>query len=220
MAAIYIIDADGGSLGIDAVISDSQSYSAKITQKPVEDGSSISDTKVVGNLKISLEGIVTNTPYVLAQDGNVTVTPDFSFLKNAGQFFNFLNLDNTENEKIKVQNVQANTPVLNAYKYLKNLFFGNKPFTLQISGYDDINNLLIRDFKVDFNAENGDCLHFNLGLEQIKIISSQTTTIPKSSDESKVSKKKNNGNEKPKEVPKSDKTGLLGGLEKLGSFLK
>ena len=201
MSAIFITDADGNTLAIDATLTESRHFSAKITHKPIEDGSSISDSKIVENAQFSLEGIITNTPIVVAQQQDVTVAPDYGFLKSASQFFNFIS---TENETIKVAQVNASTPVLNAYIFLQKLYAIFKPFSLQISGFDEIKNLLVKNFKVDFTTDTGDCLHFNLDLEQIQIVSSQTTTVPKKTSQSKVSDKKQAGTQQPKVTPPTE----------------
>lgn len=200
-SAIFITDGDGNTLAVDATISESRQFSAKITHKPIEDGTSISDSKIIENAQFSIEGIISNTPIVQAQQQDVTVTPDYGFLKNASQFFNFIS---TENETIKVAQVNASTPVLNAYIFLQNLYSSFKTFSVQISGFDEIKNLLVKNFKVDFTTDIGDCLHFNLDIEQIQIVSSQTTTVPKNTAQSKVSDKKQTGTQQPKETPKAE----------------
>ena len=200
-SAIFITDGDGNTLAIDATLSESRNFTAKVTRKPIEDGTSVSDSKILENAQFSLEGVITNTPIVLAQQQDVTVSPDYGFLKNASQFFNFIS---TENETIKVAQVNASTPVLNAYVFLQNLYASFKPFSLQISGFDEIKNLLVKNFKVDFTTDTGDCLHFNLDLEQIQIVSSQTTTVPKNTAQSKVADKKQMGTQQPKVTPPAE----------------
>ena len=198
MPAVYLTDSNNNILAIDATITESRSFSAKISSKPVEDGSSISDTKILENPSFSIEGIVTNTPTVLAQKEDVTITPDFSFLGNAGQFFNF---DTTVYEKIKVAQVQANgSPVLNAYTFLKRLYESSKPFSVQISGYDELKNVLIKNLKFDFNSDDGDCLHFTIDFKQIKIVSSKKSKVPQNTAQSKVSEKNTQGNIQPKPI--------------------
>lgn len=202
MAAIFLINSEGDSLPVHASISDSRSYSSKITQKPIEDGSAISDTKILENTKFTIEGIVSNTPIVIAGDSDVTITKNSTgFLSSVAQFFNNLS---TEDEKIRVNEVQGVTPVLTANKFLKELYLTNDLISIEIYGImtEEINNLLVKNLRINFNSESGDSLHFTLELEQIKTVSSQTTKIPKNKAESKTSPKINNGNEKPKEVNK------------------
>jgi hypothetical protein len=56
------------SLQLDALISESPEYTGTPTQIPVEDGSTISDHVTLRPLKLSIQGIVTDTPVSLVRE--------------------------------------------------------------------------------------------------------------------------------------------------------
>jgi hypothetical protein len=203
MSYLYITDVDGNNLAVDATISDTRNFAAKITNRPIEDGTSISDSIILENPEFTIEGIITNTPTVIAQDSDVTVDPDFRFLKNVGDFFN---LNTSEYEKIKVSEVKINDtpPVLKAYQFLQNLYKGKKLFSLQFSGFDQIDDLVVSNLKYVFTSETGEALHFYLDIKQVQLTSGQKTTVPKNKAQNKVVDKKQMGTQPTKEVKKDD----------------
>ena len=201
MAAIYINDSENRTLEIDAVISDSRNYSAKITSKPIEDGSNINDSKILENIQFTIEGYVSNTPIVKSEKKDITVTPDYTTM---GKIANFLDLNTFEYEKLSLSQVHVDgpSPLINAYKFLTDLYASTKPFSIEIDGLDngEFDNLMMKSLKVDFTPENGESLHFTIEFEQIKIVASQTTKVPKP----KVAEKKNLGTQQKKDTKKEE----------------
>ena len=201
-----IKNSDDQILTIDATMKDSRSFSNKITEKPIEDGSCVSDALILNNTKYTLQGIVSNTPIVNALKQDVTVEISSGFLNTASQF---LNGYTTENSTVKTTPVKSDTYVLNAYNFLTNLMSSSKVFSVKITGYPELKNLLPTSLHVDFDQESGDALHFNLEFEKIKMVSSKTTTVPKNANENKVANVKSNGTTKT-EKPKEDESFLMG----------
>ncbi len=225
MGAILILDVDGNSLGIDCTTKDARSYTAKVTQKPIGNGVLVSDSRVLENPKFSIEGIISNTPSVDASDSEITITATGSFLR---QLTNLFSRKTSSSLEIIVKENEEEDRVKDAHKFLNDLYLSQKTFSLFIKGFDEIDNLVVLDYKPTFTSETGESLNFTLEIQQIITVETKTTQVPKAKEKPKIAEKKNKGKEETKEVkPKEEKKSLAykggevvaDGAKKVGNFI-
>lgn len=223
MGAILILDVDGNSLEIDCTTKDARSYTAKVTQKPIGKGVSISDSRILENPKFSLEGIISNTPSVDASDDEITVTATGNFIN---KILHYLNIKYSSSSKMIVKENEEVNRVKEANEFLNKLYIYEKTFSLFVKGFDEIDNLVVLDYKSDFTSETGEALKFTLEIQQIITTETKTTQVPKAKEKPKIAEKKNKGKEETKEIkPKEEKkshlfSGLKSGKDFIGNVFK
>lgn len=139
-----------GGFVIDAFLKENYSFKNKVTDIPIEEGSTISDHVIPEQDKISIEAFIGRTEFaVIDINGNADE----------------INFPPSTQNRIK-QN----------YKELKRLKESRQPLTLSL-GLDIYKNMIITDFDIDRDAESGKDLPFSMSFTQVRIVKSETTTI-------------------------------------------
>ena len=139
-----------GGFVIDAFLKESYSFRNKVTDVPIEEGSTISDHVIPEQDKISIEAFIGRTEFaVIGFDGT--------------------------SEKIDLPPSTQNRIKQN-YKELKRLKESRQPLTLSL-GLDVYKNMIITEFDIDRGVESGKDLPFSMSFTQVKIVKSETTAI-------------------------------------------
>lgn len=138
-----------GGITVDATINDSVSYDSGITSFPIEDGSYISDHITLQPYSVSINGIITDTPF---------------FLPNIFENVAF--------------NSSSVSRVKNAYEELLTLYINKEPFTV-ITGLDIYSDMFFTSFNIARDANTGHALSFDAKFEKVNYATTVIVTIPK-----------------------------------------
>jgi len=138
---------------LDGVISEQHSSTAKITKHPVEYGVDISDYVIKQPMKVIVNGIVTNSPFVTQLVNRLPGDPSFMSVKKA--------LSGITGSRVR-----------NAYKGLINLQNERQPVSLQ-TGLLVYDNMVLTDVSAPNDLEGN--LKVRLTFEEIFVVSGSKT---------------------------------------------
>ena len=186
---IYVIKtANNDVILFDSVLAFSESYQGSVTSHPVEDGSKISDNVTVENVKIKIQGVVTDYNFFnpIKDAGNQKV-PGYDYPRQYGSM-----LINTKGEPETNANVaipsdysgtdnDGNVSVKAAMEVVKQRLIAiqqNKEF-ITVLGYNtdgkdsEINkfsNCIITDVAFNQNPESGYAIYPDITIEQVNVV--------------------------------------------------
>ena len=146
-----IINAQVGLVIFDACLSDNHMHQAELTEHPVEDSASISDHIINKPIEIEINGIVSNTPIILAND---KIPSPIS----------------TDTQEV-ADRVDA------AYAELRKTMSDGILVDV-ITSLRNYPNMAIVSMGVQRDVQNGNVLNVNLSLKQVIIASSEQVDIP------------------------------------------
>lgn len=170
------------ALQLDALISVTTDANAEVTSNPIEDGSDVSDHVRLGNIQISIEAIVSESPVnLLAAAGGLAAGAASNFLGSAvGGFLTTAAVTAIGSVAGMIANRRKDDIQYpeKAYNYLLELRKKRIPFTVVFNkkSYD---NMILKTISRPEKAENGESLMFTATLEQIQIVQTKTVLIPK-----------------------------------------
>lgn len=146
--------AQGGYSGIvvDATLSETHENECEVTNYPVETGAAISDHVQLKPKIYTMEGIISDTPI------------SFLILENAVSVVNTFNAT--------FLNKQRSTQV---YDSLVLLQASRQPFTV-ISSLKRYPNMIMKSFTVDRDSDSANEIHFKMTLQQVLLVTSQTSS--------------------------------------------
>ena len=180
-----------GVMLLDAAISERHVRDAKITRNEIEDGSLVSDHVKLEPIKLTIEGIVSDSPldFIGAALGTVVglgtsaVQNAFkggsSFLGSVAAQTASLGLGSLsglvqETSGTLEERVQGRIrDPIDAFKYLEELWQKREPFTV-ITKLNRYENMVIANLTVPRDARTGKSLRFTLTLEEVRTV---TTSI-------------------------------------------
>jgi len=159
-----------GFLQLDATVNESHSRSSKITQNEIEDGSNVTDNVVLNNEKFSIEGLISEVPFPSNDIRDIALQVQnvgFNALSGAiGAISGGLLPDAGRSVKRVVALIQLEG------------FWKNKiPFQV-ITGLKKYDNVLISNMTIPVTVKDGKSLRFKIDCEVVKIVQSQTISIP------------------------------------------
>ena len=133
-------------ISLDASISEGHSYSSRVSQFPVEDGSTISDNIINDPAGLEIVGFVTNTPVVL-------------FIQNIANIVD----DTTGGDRVKT-----------AFEALLALRESKEPFTI-VTGLKTYENMVFTSLSFPRDKSTGTTnLRFNARVLNVELVSSRT----------------------------------------------
>ncbi len=159
-----------GFLQLDCTVSESHSRSAKITQNEIEDGSNVADNVVLENEKFSIEGIISESPFPSSDIRDLALQ-----VQNVG--FNALNKAIGSISGGIIPNAGSTIKRVIALIQLENFWKNRIPFIV-ITGIKKYENVLIKSMSIPVTAKDGKSLRFKVECEVVKIVESQTITVP------------------------------------------
>jgi hypothetical protein len=136
-----------GTLTIDCVVSESHKYDSDVTAYPTEDGASISEHIYNRPFKLSLSGVVSDTPV-------------------PSSFSSYIPTPQTHDQPLSKQ----------AYDYLLELRNQRTVFTV-VTGLQVYANMAFENITFDRDKDTGKALSFSVELTQIKKVSAQTKNV-------------------------------------------
>jgi hypothetical protein len=148
-------------MDVDATVELNPNYNAVLTQNPVENGANVNDHVKLDPIKLSVKGVVSQTPVGFAReipDVNKT-TPSsrqFPTLGNIALFFG----DRAQQ----------------AHDYLEFLWKSRNPFNF-VSRLRLYENMIITNLQFPRNSNTGDALEFVCQMQQVTLIESQTVAL-------------------------------------------
>jgi hypothetical protein len=175
----------------DSILSFSESYSGGVTSQPIEDGGKISDHIITDNLKIKIQGVVTDYNFwnPLKDAANVAV-PGYDYnrtgamgltdsngspaLSDAPVPSDYAGKDNDTNTSVKASmdtvrqrliSIQRNKEVITILGYLV-----REKDSLIVS-YE---NCVITDLSFDTSPDSGYAIYPNISIEQVNIVKVKT----------------------------------------------
>ncbi len=133
-----------GGFVIDAAPTESHTFDSTVTEHPIEEGSDVTDHVRVRPDRVSIEGIVSNTPI-----GEVKAIRD-SESPFAGEIL----------------------PAPDAYAYLKQIRANREPVTVDTS-LEKYENMILTSLVVPQNAQTGDAFRFRATFQEIQIVKTE-----------------------------------------------
>lgn len=159
-----------GFLQLDATVNETHTRSAKITQNEIEDGSNVADNVVLENEKFSIEGIISESPFPSSDIRDIALQ-----VQNVG--FNFLNKAVGSISGGIIPNAGSSIKRVIALIQLENFWKNKIPFIV-ITGVKKYDNVLIKNMSIPVSVKDGKSLRFKIDCEVVKIVESQTITVP------------------------------------------
>ncbi len=156
LVSLFIQKKSGiGMITFDALVSESVTAEAEITNNPVEQGVDVSDNIVVQPLSFKLEAIISDTPLSYTETFNKIV----DFVKG------------NEHER----------PSVKAWNELLKLQADRKPFTYQnnLKKYD---NVAIKSLNYTQDKDTFNILSFSVTLQEVPTVSSQAVKLKQFKD--------------------------------------
>jgi hypothetical protein len=195
-------------LKLDAAISESHAISARITDHEVEDGSNISDHKIDSPDTLDITGVISENPISLAEaavtaGGGVvgSLVPGIGGAVVTGAV-----------SKVGSSLVQEEEGgrFIRAWQALEFAKREAIPLTI-ITGLKTYTNMILMDANNTRTARNSQALEFTAKFKNVRIIESETVTVPVTAldDDVEGKTKKRNEGKKPIEDP-GDKEGEKG----------
>jgi len=144
-----------GGFDIDAFVTEHFSFSNKITEIPVEEGSVISDHVIPVADEVQIQAFIGKAEFTVLE-GDV---PE-------------------DNADIEPEDPQAR--IIEAYQELLRLKEERQPVDL-VTGLGTYTDMVITGFEIDRDVSTGKDLPFSMSFKKVRIVKSETTTINASS---------------------------------------
>tara|TARA_R110002012_G_scaffold265589_1_gene448997 strand:+ start:2783 stop:3496 length:714 start_codon:yes stop_codon:yes gene_type:complete len=162
-------------LDIDATVSMNHERAATPTKNPIETGSNVTDHINLDNDRLSIEGVVTNSPLSLIQSAQ-TILSQRLVDAAVNQFG--LNRGLTSGALGSVGRLLINdgNRVENTFRYLEEIHANRIPFSI-ITGLKRYSNMVLVKLSVPQTSADGDAIRFNATFEKILIVESQLTAV-------------------------------------------
>lgn len=177
-----------GFIQLDCTVSETHSRTAKVSQNEIEDGSEIADNVVLGNEKLTIEGIISEAPLPsgdIRDIANTVTQKGFSFLnKKAGVLSGGL-----------IKNAGPTIKRIIALIQLENFWKNKVPFTI-ITGLKKYDNVIITGLEIPVDFKTGKSLRFKIDCEVVRVVKSKKVKLSNlkkkvahsASDKSKLAK--------------------------------
>jgi hypothetical protein len=194
---IYVIKTQNNDVILfDSILSFSESYQGSVTSHPVEDGSKISDNIITENLKIKIQGVVTDYNFwnPLKDAANVAV-PGYDYnrigamgltdsngspaLSDAPVPSDYAGKDNDTNTSVKASMdavrkrliaIQRGKEVVTVLAYIV------REKDSLIESYE---NCVITDLSFDTSPDGGYAIYPNISIEQVNVVKVKVTQVDK-----------------------------------------
>jgi hypothetical protein len=140
-----------GGFVIDAFLSESYQFTNEVTDVPVEEGVNIADHVVEKADVIQVSAFIGRTEFT-AYDGDVP--------------------DNLQD----LSNLDTRTRIIKAYQELRRMKSAKLPVTV-VLGLGTFKNMIITSFNIGRDAETGADLSFDMTLNELKVVRSQSVEI-------------------------------------------
>lgn len=181
-----ILDASGNpTLVVDCTTKIMPHYGARVTKHAVEGGGTISDHVELENLVLSVSGVVSDSPLSLS-----AVAVGLAQSALAGQIAGGANVSSPISQIIKSETasiaaliaaraVEDEQFASKAREFLKQKYNDREPFTM-VTNLEKHESMVITSLDFPQNGPQGKSCFFDLTMEQIEVVNSETTAVPES----------------------------------------
>lgn len=169
---VQFIRNDKTVIEIDCTVSENHSRESKATQFEVEDGSTVGDHFILGNQKLKLQGIISDSP--LRTERALLTTAVSKFAPPLGVIGAAAGANVVQRLFSVVSG--AKSPSVKAYEQLLDLQSQRQPFSVvtTLKRYD---SMWITNLSAPRDAGTGLSLVFDLDLENVRIVKPQTVNL-------------------------------------------
>lgn len=200
----YVLpDGTTGSITLDASVNEQHMNTAQVTEHQVESGPNITDHIRPLPQKLSIEGMITNTPIASPPPGlgssgatasDASVTARFAKQTRTNRAGATVGIDEIQVQFKVLQFSSAFDRVRDIYGYLIEAAAAGAIFSVftTLHSYED---MAITNFAVPRNAEGGNAIRFSLDMQQLRIVDTQDVAAPAAKHKPKA-----RGNKAPKEA--------------------
>jgi hypothetical protein len=194
---IYVIKTQNNDVILfDSILSFSESYQGSVTSHPVEDGSKISDNVITENLKMKIQGVVTDYNFwnPLKDAANVAV-PGYDYNRTSAMGLadsngspalsdapipnDYAGKDNEINTSVKASMdavrkrliaIQRGKEIITVLAYIV------REKDSLIESYE---NCVITDLSFDTSPDGGYAIYPNISIEQVNVVKVKVTQVDK-----------------------------------------
>lgn len=159
-----------GFIQLDATVRENHTRKAKVTQNEVEDGTNVADNVVLANETFQIEGIISEAPLPSSDIRDIALT-----VQNAG--FGALSSAVKALSGGLITDAGAALKRVIALVQLENFWRNRIPFTV-LTGLKKYDNVIITSLSIPVTPKDGASLRFIVDCEVVRIVSSQTISIP------------------------------------------
>lgn len=200
------------ALEIDAVPRRTHEFTSTVTSHPVESGLKISDTIIFNNKKLTLDGMISNTPIGIFQSlgglfGAAISTTNIGAAVGVVAGNTIVSLLQDEGDRVQ-----------NALKFLTELYEDGIPFTV-VTKLRTYNDVVLTNLQLNETPETSNTLNFTATFEEIKVTFTNFVEVPPEKVSTDIEKdattKVNTGKqETPTPSPATSlKTSISGGIQ-------
>jgi len=159
------------ALEIDAVPRRTHEFTSTVTSHPVENGLKISDTIIFNNKKLTLDGMVSNTPIGIFQSlgglfGAAISTTNVGAAVGVVAGNTIVSLLQDEGDRVQ-----------NALKFLTELYENGIPFTV-VTKLRTYNNVVLTNLQFNETPETSNTLNFAATFEEIIVTFTSFVEVP------------------------------------------
>jgi len=171
------VRAQVGAMQLDASLQENHARQATVSQSPIENGSNIADHITLSPIKLSLTGIISDTPLTLIS--SLVGTGVGAVTDVVGDSLGGIGKTAAAAGVGSIGGLVQGTPKKpeDAFKYLEELYENRVPFTV-VTKLKRYENMVIASLNVPRNAQIGKGLQFSLEMEQVTIVQSSVVKIP------------------------------------------
>jgi len=166
---------------LDASLSESHTRDSQVTRNPIEDGSTVSDHVMLNPIKLTIEGLISDSPVSIIQSAVGTAVSSASQLANSaiGGLGGAVAGNSVGGALGSLAGLLTGTPrdPKDAFNELENIWKKRRPIKI-ITALKKYENMILTNLNVPRNAQIGKSLRFSATLEEIKIVKSSIITIP------------------------------------------
>ena len=170
-----------GVMQLDASISEAHVMAATVTDHEIEDGTNITDHVRLQPNKLTIEGLVSDSPVTiigaLIGAGITSVLGEVNKLVPGG--FGSIAAVGAGIGLGSLAGAVTGSPrdPRDAFKYLEELFQNRQPFTI-ITALKQYESMLVENLTVPRSAEIGKSLKFTMQVKQVRIVQSASVLVP------------------------------------------
>lgn len=147
-----------GTVTIDASVTENHTTTSTPTRNPVEEGIEVTDHVSLEPAKLSIQGVISDTPLNFDIIGNIASGDLKSLTKNLTSGFS--------------DTLGGTSRSTEQYQALLALQRSRQPFKV-ITGIKVYENMILTSLSVDRTATTGKSIHFSADMEEIRIVKSQ-----------------------------------------------
>lgn len=166
---------------LDASISEGHERQASVTQNAIEDGSNVADHVKLNPVRLTIEGLISDTPVSLLQAGlGLGISSASQLAAGAiGGVGGNIAAEAAAFGLGSLAGLLTGAPrrASDGFKFMEQLWENRQPFTM-VTALKRYENMIMTQLSVPKSASIGKSLRFSMTLEQVRIVRSSLVAIP------------------------------------------